>query len=433
MLSNKEKPRGRRITEEGVWIIGGQLASFLGALVLVRVLTERLDPVQYGQLALGLSAVSLVNQTVMGGVTAGIGRFYSIAVEKNDFSGYLQASRQMLFVATLSVIILAAFIIYVLAAIGFSAWVMFSGVAAVFAILSGYNNVFNSMQNAARKRAVVALHSAIDAWLKIICTLGLMFWLGTTNTVVLLGFSAAALLVVASQGIFVRRLAGSLENTHSRPRNDDWLRKMSQFSYPFCIWGVFTWAQQVSDRWALEIFTNTFAVGQYAAVFQLGYAPAGFATGLIFTFLGPLLYQRAGAAEDSSRNAAVHHIAWRITNVGLLLTTLAFVTTWLLHDTLFRLLVAPSFRESSYLLPWVVLAGGLFAAGQMLSLKLMSELRSRSLILTKLVTAFIGIAANMLGAWLFGVNGVVGGVVLFSTMYLIGTMMLARKLPMAAP
>lgn len=428
MFSDNQRSRSRRLTEEGAWITGGQLASFLGALALVRVLTEMLDPVQYGQLALGLSAVGLVNQTIMGGVTAGIGRFYSIAVEKNDVSGYMYASRRMLVAATLGVLLLAVVIITALVTTGLTAWVGFAVVATVFSIISGYNNTFSSMQNAARQRAVVALHGAIDAWLKILLAVGLMFWLGTTKTVVLLGFTSAAVLVVVSQGVFVRHLAARQGDTHPRLNEQDWTRKMSLFSYPFCLWGVFTWAQQASDRWSLEIFTDTFTVGQYAAVFQLGYAPVGLITGLITTLIGPLLYQRAGAAEDSSRNASVHRIAWRITNVSLLLTSSAFLITWLFHDALFRLLVANTFRDASYLLPWIVLAGGLFASGQMLSLKIMSELRSHALLVTKLTTALLGVAANLIGAWLFGVNGVVGGLVFFSALFFVCTMLLAKNI-----
>jgi len=80
--------RFRRLSKEGFWIVIGQVATVLSALALVRVLTEYLEPAQYGQLALGLTVAGLVNQVVMGGVTAGIGRFYSIAAEKNDLPGY---------------------------------------------------------------------------------------------------------------------------------------------------------------------------------------------------------------------------------------------------------------------------------------------------------------------------------------------------------
>ena len=88
--------RFQRLAVEGGWVVLGQIAAALGALALVRALTEYLEPAQYGQLALGLTVASLVNQVIMGGVTAGIGRFYSIAAEKNDLLGYMNASLQLM-------------------------------------------------------------------------------------------------------------------------------------------------------------------------------------------------------------------------------------------------------------------------------------------------------------------------------------------------
>ena len=74
-LRSVDKARLSRLTREGSWVILGQIASVAGALALVRVLTTYLDPVQFGELALGLTISGLVNQVVMGGISAGIGRF----------------------------------------------------------------------------------------------------------------------------------------------------------------------------------------------------------------------------------------------------------------------------------------------------------------------------------------------------------------------
>ena len=69
----------------------------IGALVLVRVLTEHLTPEQYGQLALVLTVAGMVNGSVMGVAATGIVRFYSIALEKQDLGGYMYDGRRLLF------------------------------------------------------------------------------------------------------------------------------------------------------------------------------------------------------------------------------------------------------------------------------------------------------------------------------------------------
>jgi O-antigen/teichoic acid export membrane protein len=108
----------------------------------------------------------------------------------------------------------------------------------------------------------------------------------------------------------------------------------------------------------LQTFASTTEVGHYAVLFQLGYSPITLATGLIVSFFAPILYQRSGDATDHTRNANVHRLTWRMTQLSILTTLFGFAFTFYMHEWLFRLLVATEYRGSSYYLPWVVLAGG---------------------------------------------------------------------------
>lgn len=420
-------PRFLRLAKEGSWIVAGQIAVVLGALALVRVLTEYLDPTQYGQLALGLTVAGLINQVVMGGVTAGIGRFYSVAAEKNDLPSYLHASRWLMLYATAAVVVIALVLMAGLYWLSYSNWMGLAAVALLFSVLSGYNTSLSGIQNAARQRAIVAFHGGLDAWLKILLAVGVMFWLGKSSAAVILGYALSSLLVTGSQFYFLRRLVHPLGEMQQASAK--WVRRIWAYSWPFSTWGVFTWAQQVSDRWALQTFASTQEVGMYAVLFQLGYVPIGLATGMAITFLGPVLYQRSGIAIDHSRNTSVHRIAWRITFVGLLVTALAFVFTLMLHKWIFHLLVDTQYRSVSHFLPWMVLAGGIFAAGQMLALKLMSEMKPAAMTAAKIVTAILGVALNVYGAQQFGLPGVVAALVLFSGIYFFWMAWLAQHSP----
>lgn len=417
-------PRFYRLAKEGGWIVAGQIATVLGALVLVRVLTEYLDPAQYGQLALGLTVAGLVNQVVMGGVTSGIGRFYSIAAEKDDLPSYLLDSRRLMVYASTAVVAIALVLMAGLFLLGYSQWMGLAAAALVLSVLSGYNTSLSGIQNAARQRAIVAFHGGLDAWLKILLAVGVMLWLGSSSAAVVMGYALSSLLVTGSQFFFLRRL---IHPRGEKPQaNANWERQIWAYSWPFSTWGVFTWAQQVSDRWALQAFASTQEVGKYAVVFQLGYAPIGLATVLAMTFLGPILYQRSGIATDHTRNTSVHRIAWRITFVSLLMTALAFVFTLLLHEWIFHLLVDTQYHSVSHLLPWMVLAGGVFSAGQMLALKLMSEMKSASMTVAKIGTAILGVGLNVYGASQFGLQGVVAALVAFSTIYFLWMAWLAQ-------
>lgn len=420
--------RFHRLAKEGAWIVAGQIATVVGALVLVRVLTDYLDPAQYGQLALGLTVAGLVNQVVMGGVTAGIGRFYSIAAEKNDLVGYLHASRRLLWYATGLVVVIALVLMTGLFWLGYSQWMGLAATALAFSVLSGYNVSLSGIQNAARQRAIVAFHGGLDAWLKILLAVGVMVWLGSSSTAVVAGYALSSLLVTASQFFFLRRLIRP-QGEKPQATDEHWGRRIWTYSWPFSTWGIFTWAQLVSDRWALQTFASTQEVGLYAVVFQLGYVPIGLATGMAMTFLGPILYQRSGIATDQVRNTSVHRLAWRITLVGLLVTALAFVFTFFLHERILHLLADTQYRSASHFLPWMVLAGGIFAAGQMLALKLMSEMKSTAMAAAKIVTAIFGVTLNIFCAIQFGLQGIVAAAVVFSTIYFFWMAWLAQHPP----
>jgi O-antigen/teichoic acid export membrane protein len=361
----------------------------------------------------------------MGGVIAGIGRFYSIATEKQDLHGYLRSSGRLMTYATLAALAIGLALLGGLLFLGYSQWMGLAATALVFSVLSGYNGTLSGIQNAARQRAIVAFHGGLEAWLKILLALGVLFWLGNSSTVVVIGYTLSSLLVTGSQFVFLRRL---IPHQSSPSKGDErWVRQIWAYSWPFSVWGIFTWAQLSSDRWALEAFATIQQVGLYAVLFQLGYTPISIATGLVMSFIGPILYQRSGDATDHSRNANVHRLAWRITLFTMLLTLIGFLLALGLHEWIFRLIVASEFRAVSHLLPWMVLAGGVFAAGQMLGLKLMSDMRSAAMMQAKIVTAIIGILLNIYGASVAGLQGIVVALMAFSTVYFLWMVLLSVK------
>lgn len=419
--------RLRKLAKEFTWIILGQVVVVIGSLTLVRVLTELLTPAEYGKLALALTLVGLFGQVIFGGLGGGISRYYAVAAEKRDLHGFLAASFKLLCFATLVSIGVGLAIASGFALLSFSQWIGLALAATVLAILSGYNGSMNGVQNAARQRATVAMHRGLDAWLKIILAVSFILWLGKSSTAVILGFALSTFLVTLSQLVFLRKTILPRAPSYSKPVTYEWTQKIWVYSWPFSAWGIFSWMQQSSDRWALGLLSDTQDVGLYAVLFQLGYTPISLVLNMSLTLLGPILYQRAGDATCEMRNRHVHQLIWRTSTVALALTGLAVLFASALHDWLFGILVAKDFRGVSYLFPWLLLAGGMFATGQVLSLKSMSEMKSRVLIAPKIITALLGIGLNALGAVLAGLEGVVAALVAFSTIYLVWMILLAKS------
>ncbi len=417
--------RFRRLSKEGFWVVFGQIMVVLGSLVGVRLLTELLNPTQYGELALGMTLVILINQVVLGPLSSGITRFYAPAVERGDLGGYLKAVYRMVLSATGVVIIITLFTVASLVITGRTEWMPIAIAALIFAVLSGYNFILSGIQNAARNRFIVAIHLGMEAWGRFLVAAGLMLWLGASSTVAMVGYVVAIVLVLGSQCLFFqKKLPRDIAHIDYK---GGWQAQIWKYSWPFSVFGIFTWTQLVSDRWALELFATTKEVGMYAVLFQLGYYPMSMATGVAAQFLAPIFYQRAGDANDNQRNANVNKLSWHLTWLALGLTGAVFLVALLFHAQIFWVFVAAEYMSVSHLLPWMLLAGGIFSAGQTRALNLMSLMKTRTMMAPKIVTAILGIILNFIGAYLYGTAGVVVANVLFSLLFFCWMTLLSKS------
>ena len=424
----KLSSRFLRLSKEGFWIVLGQALAVLGPLVGMRLITELLTPASYGELALGMTVATLVNQTMLGPLGNGVTRFYGPAQELNDLAAYIRAVRRLLVRATLLIMLLLCCFVAALLIAYRIPWIPITVAAFFLAILSGYNAILSGIQNAARQRSIVALHQGMESWIKVLFALGLLLWFGVSSSVVMAGYAVGLIFVLGSQCLFLKKIACEKENIHTQERN--WQEQIWRFSWPFATWGIFYWAQSASDKWALGLFASPHEIGLYSVLFQLGYSPMAMATGMAMQFLSPIVYRRAGDAADHQRNKNVSKVSWYLTAAALGLTSIVFVTVHLFHVQIFKIFVAREYASVSHLLQWMVLASGLFACGQTLSLNLLSQLKPRVMMKVTIYTSILGIAANFLGAFYFGIQGVILAGILFSALYFGWTAWLSRKVEM---
>ena len=130
-------------------------------------------------------------------------------------------------------------------------------------------------------------------------------------------------------------------------------------------------------------------------------------SGLITQLIIPILFSWAGDNSDATRLQRTQRFTHWIMIIILLLTVAASLLAFVLHKQIFLWLVAPAYRQVSVMLPWMILAGGLFTAAQMKAQIILVEMRTRALIAPKIITALCGIGFNFLGAYLMGLKGVV--------------------------
>jgi O-antigen/teichoic acid export membrane protein len=429
--ANVNSARVRRLWGELFWVGLGQLLAALGGIVGVRLLTHFLTPISYGELALGMTVVSLTQHIFTSPLAAVSLRFFAPARESNQLHIYLSGVRVLLIRASLILVGVVSLFSLSLWLFNQLEWLELMLASFAFSLLDGYSSSLNGMQNAARQRMVVAWHDGLAQWSRFLIAIGVIMILGPSSSIAMLGYTIGAALVLGSQFLFFRRKIFPLSNTQtiaSLGAVHDWIATMSRYAMPFIAWGVFVWAQLASARWALQIFSDTSQVGLYAVLYQLGFYPVVLFSTLINQLTQPILFSHSGNGTDPVRLVYASRLNKMLVVGALLFTVFITSVAFLTHPWIFALLVGPEYQSVSSLLPLMVLSGGFYACGQIASQQLLSSTNTQSLILPKVLTALLGVALNMVGAYLLGIEGVAMASIIFALTYFVWVVCLNQAL-----
>ncbi len=412
-----------------LFLVGvGQALAATGSIVGVRLMTGALTPTVYGEVALAITFVTLISQLLIGPLSASLTRYFNVAHEKNELPGFFGSSLSLALrinAATTLLFVAGALILWTT---GSSSYIGLAGFTLIFAVLSGINILMDSIQTAARQRAVVAWHQGVGQWVRYLAAVGLILLLGNRPAFAMAGYALSALIILGSQAYFFRRKFKSISISEIRV-DPDWTGRILRYSIPFASWGIFTWLQFSSDRWALQTFSNTQEVGFYTVLYQLGYYPLLMVSNVFAQFAEPVLFRQAGDGTQQERINHAQRNTWRLFVGACVLTLLAVVAAALLHSVVFEIFAAPGYRAVSGLLPVMVLSGGLFACGQIASMTQLNRGESKALLWPKITIGVVGTAFNIVGAYWMGLPGVVYAGAAFSGLYLLWVLLIRRPIP----
>ncbi len=424
-LNNKS--RIARLTGELGWIVFGQLASIVGSFVLVRVLTNYLDPFEYGRLGLVLTVSTFSSQIFLSGVPSVASRFYSIAVENNDLKGFLRSTGLFTLYATAITVLITLIAIPFLYLYGYQQWVILSILAVLFAIVSTYSSAISSIQNSARNRSNVAIHSGMEAWLKIGIGICIFKIIGASSTSVLLAFLVSSILIGLSQLFFFKRITNPFEIGGNVKRSEAWLQKMWIYSWPLMAGGLFNWAFFASQRWSLELFVSTSDVGKFFALTQVVATPITLAGGLVITLISPILFSRVGNLSASDKTIASKKIVVKLAALGMALVFLLAILSSFFSEAIFKLFVAPEYLEVAKYMPIVIISTGVLQCSQVLGIVLTIAMQTKKVLPLAILGQSLIVLFNLIFVWYLGINGLFYSMVLGSFIHLIWMILIIKN------
>lgn len=426
--------RFQRVAPEAFFVVSGQVVGAAGNIFAIRILTTLLPPAGYGQLALAMTGAVLAQQLVLGPIGTACVRYFAPAQESGEVGTYARAVAWMFLAGSVALGIVALGVGAFLFGTSRLNLLPMLGAAALFAWISSAGSMIDGIQNAARQRKLVALHQGAGAWLRLAIVVGAARYLTQDANSILWSYSAGYAVVIVSQLLFLARTlrrmgsgrarSGHSERTHS---TGPMLRSMWTYTWPFSAWGVFTWIQNSSDRWALGAFAGLDQVGLYQSLYQVGYYPISMLTQFLLQVSTPIIFQRAGSGADKGRRMNAEGLNNLLTRVVLGATAVGALASYLGGHRLLALVLAPAYRAHSPLITLLILASGCFAAGQIKILNFMTSLATHRLIAPKVVTALFGAGLIVLGARFRGSYGVASAQLAFSLLYLVWIFLLDRR------
>jgi len=408
---------------EAFWVATGLGVNVLLVLVGTRVLTTLMTTEEYGRLALSLSFTTLAVQVGVTPISLTTLRFYAhwqqagrLKMLFSHMGAYLSFSLLLVLIASAMFAVVSKWVI----ALPGIEIILLTG---IFSMLLMLYTVALGLENAARetrRRALLQIRFEFARFSLAVCLIWMLH--KETAEVVLGGFLIAALLVVAPHFFSLYRrykTAWQKVNDSKMIDNKVPIGTLSRFLLPLFLSYACIWIVMTTERWALQYYGSVADVGGYAAVYQLAYIPMILIGNFLLLLTAPIIYQYIGANKnfvDVKQSLKVNrHLAFVI--VGI--TFCGFIVLEIFHPYFGKLLLGPNFRAYSWIFPWLLLAGGCFAASQQLLLKLSCEMRTLSHAFLWGAIAIVAVISYIISARIWQLTGLVVSVVAINILLLL--------------
>ena len=418
---------------EALWVFAGQLGIAMGVLFGVKILTQVLNPLEFGRLALANTIVLLIGTNLFGPLGQGFMRFWSISQERGQVKEFIVTSNR--YSRFLTAIILGVSLILLIgsAFTGWLDWPVLTALSLIVGALTGYCGLRLSVFLAARKRKIVALVNTITAFLKPLAATFLVISLVSNANCVMWGYLAATFVIMCVVEHFYRKiLKDALPDTRSMGKRSTGTVNLGSeilsFSWPFCAWGIFGWIHQSCDRWSLQAFHGPDVVGAFSVIAVLAVYPLIFGANFLSNLFLPIAYDRAGNLTSSTSIQSANKVLYLMTGAYVIGASILILVFLFLHSEVVLLMSNVNYTEFSSLLPGLTAAWAFFYLGQMFSGFGLLANKPKKYILPIVVSAIVAAITTFYLSKRCGPVGVVWGLGISGFIYALWFMAIGFRL-----
>ena len=336
------------------WAAFGQIASAIGLIVGIRLLTEFVPPAVYGNVTILLGIGAFCYAIFHAPLFQASLRFYPDAQKR----GQVGLLRSTIFDLAHKTLFPLAFL-FVVGGVSYgfyagTSW-WFGLLLAAILIVDVYKNLETGLLNAARKQRECALWNVAETWGRPICAIILVSRFQASAGLILFGYLCASLPIYC-----YFRLTGKLERgevllTGSERRND-LLKEIYRYALPLVPAALIGGIYSLSDRYIVGGMLGLEQLGIFAAVSGLMARPFIIMCGIIEQSLRPLYFERV-VAENGSGDGILRR--WLLLASGICVAGLILVVV--LRYQVINILLAAKYRSSVNLIPWLAVGYASYA------------------------------------------------------------------------
>ena len=397
MLFSRFRDNGQLLRQFS-WAAFGQISSAIGLVVGIRLLTEFVPPVVYGNVAILLGFGSFCYAVFHAPLFQASIRFFPDA-QKRGQAGLLRATVFQLAdkaLFPLAFMFVVGGICYGLST-GTPWW--FGLLLAAILIVDVYKNLETGLLNAARRQRECALWNVAETWGKPICVIILVSRFQASAGWILLGYLCASLPLYC-----YFRLKGKPEGEEGPVteigRQNPLLKEICRYAFPLVPSALIGGIYSLSDRYIVGGVLGLEQVGIFAAVSGLMARPFMIMSSIIEQSLRPLYFERVVAEKGSGKEILRR---WLLLASGICAVCLFLVI--LFRNQLVNLLLAPGYRSSVELIPWLALGYACYAVSFIYENVFHAYNETVAILKINIVMALLTLAVTILLTYGYGLSG----------------------------
>ncbi len=408
-------------------ISAGYFSMAIGGLLGVRILTAFLTPSQYGQLSLGLTMGGVIYSVFFGPMTNGMARFISIAREKKQIRIYLYTIFKLFFKTSTLISFFSLLIIIIILLTDNLRWINLALASIAFGFIFSFNNIFIGLQIALRNRLLVSFNQGLITFSKFLLALVLIKIFGPSGTVALYGqvFGLAIVLFIQIYQT-IKIIKKYDDHDIVKISQVNWQSKVIIFARPLITIGFLNWLKLSAEKWGLLFFTNyDEAVGYFSIVYQFGYYPIALLTNLLINYLRPIYFDRAG--NNKKNLISTYVLGIKIFIIVFCIFAFLISLIFLYREFFLSILLDEKYRSVSYLIGIMMMSALLNESTSFVTLLMQTKKETKPLIIPNGISYTTGLILTILGAYFYGLYGVVMASLLNSLLKFLSFSLLCRN------